>query len=79
MSTPRSGMRSPGSALRRSPGQGKDVDKSSGKLGASKLKERLEQMDLSRAMNQAIASTRSPVKASSNPTGEFGSMRWYDP
>lgn len=55
------------------------MNKSSGKLGTSKLKERLEQTDLSRAMNQAIASTRSPVKASSNPTGEFATTRWYDP
>lgn len=52
----------------------RDVDQGSGKLGASKLKAQVEAMDLARAMNQAIASTRSPVKSSSNPTGELGAM-----
>ena len=52
----------------------KDVDQGSGKLAVSKLKAQVEAMDLTRAMNQAIASTRSPVKSSSNPTGELGAM-----
>ena len=63
-------MRSPGSALRQSPGKGKEADGGGGKLAASKFKDQLEQIDLMRVMNQAVASTRSPVKASSNPTGE---------
>jgi len=68
--TPGSAMRSPGSALRRSPGKGKEADGGGGKLAVSKFKDQLEQIDLMTVMNQAVASTRSPVKAISNPTGE---------